>query len=71
MARYAEDLDLALCAPAGPDLLQQAAWRGELLPPRHRRLGEFRVAVWASSPLCRIDTSTISGSARIENSRIK
>jgi hypothetical protein len=29
----------------------------ELPPPRHRRLGEFRVAVWASSPLCRIDTS--------------
>jgi len=25
--------------------------------PRHRRLDEFRVAVWASSPLCRIDTS--------------
>jgi amidase len=57
MARHAEDLDLALRALAGPDLLQQSAWRVELPPPRHRRLGEFRVAVWASSPLCRIDTS--------------
>jgi len=57
MARHAEDLDLALRALAGPDLLQQSAWRVELRPPRHRRLGEFRVAVWASSPLCRIDTS--------------
>ena len=57
MARHAEDLDLALRALAGPDLLQQAAWRIELPPPRHRRLGEFRVAVWGSSPLCRIDTS--------------
>ena len=57
MARHAEDLDLALRALAGPDLLQQAAWRVELPPARHRRLGEFRVAVWASSPLCRIDTS--------------
>jgi amidase len=57
MARYAEDLDLALRALAGPDLLQRAAWRVELPPPRHRRLGAFRVAVWASSPLCRIDTS--------------
>jgi amidase len=57
MARHAEDLDLALRALAGPDLLQQGAWRVELPPPRHRRLGEFRVAVWASSPLCRIDTS--------------
>src|SRR6516165_5466581 len=57
MARHAEDLDLALRALAGPDLLQQAAWQVELPPPRRRRLDEFRVAVWASSPLCRIDTS--------------
>jgi amidase len=55
MARHAEDLDLALRALAGPDLLQQATWRLELPPPRHRRLAAFRVAVWASSPLCRID----------------
>jgi amidase len=57
MTRHAEDLDLALRALAGPDLLQRAAWRVELPPPRHRRLGDFRVVVWASSPLCRIDTS--------------
>jgi len=57
MARYAEDLDLALRALAAPDLLQEPPWRIELPPPRHRRLGEFRVAVWASSPLCQIDTS--------------
>jgi amidase len=57
MARHAEDLDLALRALAGPDLLQRAAWRVDLPPPRRRRLGEFRVAVWASSPLCRIDAS--------------
>ena len=57
MARHAEDLDLALRALAAPDLLQRATWRIELPPPRRRRLGEFRVAVWASSPLCRIDRS--------------
>jgi amidase len=57
MARHAEDLDLALRALAGPDRLQRTAWRVELPPPRHRRLSEFRVAVWASSPLCRIDTT--------------
>ena len=57
MARHAEDLELALPALAGPDLLQRAAWRVELPPPRRRRLDEFRVAVWASSPLCQIDTS--------------
>jgi len=57
MARHAEDLDLALRALAGPDLLQRAAWRVDLPSARHHRLGEFRVAVWASSPLCRIDVS--------------
>src|SRR4029077_3985595 len=57
MARHAEDLDLALRAVAGPDRLPQASWRGELPPPRHRRIRDFRVAVWASSPLCRIDSS--------------
>ena len=57
MARHAEDLALALRALAGPDLLQRTAWRLELPPPRRRRLREFRVAVWASSPLCRIDAS--------------
>jgi amidase len=57
MARHAEDLELAMRTLAGPDLLQRAAWRVELPPPRRRRLGDFRVAVWASSPLCRIDAS--------------
>jgi amidase len=57
MARHAEDLDLALRAVAGPDLLQRTAWRIELPLPRRRRLGEFRLTVWASSPRCRIDTS--------------
>jgi len=57
MARRAEDLDLALRALAGPDVLQRAAWRVELPPPRHRLLSEFRVAVWASSALCRIDSN--------------
>jgi amidase len=57
MARHAEDLDLGLRVLAGPDLLQQAAWRVELPAPRHRRLGDFRVAVWTNSPLCEIDAS--------------
>ncbi len=57
MARHAEDLALALGLLAGPDLLQQAAWRVELPPPRGRRLADFRVAVWGSSPLTAIDDS--------------
>lgn len=57
MARYAEDLALAMWVLAGPDTLQQPAWRVEPPPPRHRRLADFRVAVWARSPLCEIDAS--------------
>jgi amidase len=57
MARHAEDLDLAMRAFSGPDVLQRAAWQIQLPPPRHSRLSEFRVAVWASSPLCLIDAS--------------
>src|SRR3954469_2708241 len=57
MARDAQDLDLALRVLAGPDLLQRPAWRVELPAPRHRRLGGFRVAVCAQSPLCEIDAS--------------
>ncbi len=57
MARHAEDLALAMPVLAGPDGPQETAWRVELPPPRHRRLGEFRVAVWTDSPLCEIDAS--------------
>jgi amidase len=57
MARHAEDIALALPVLAGPDVLQQAAWRLELPSPRRRRLGEFRVAVWATSALSEIDAS--------------
>ncbi len=57
LARHAEDLALAMRALAGPDLLQQAAWRIELPPPRHARLADFRVAICTQSPLCEIDAS--------------
>lgn len=55
LARHAEDLPLALGLLAGPDLLQQAAWRVVLPPPRGKQLADFRVAVWSSSPLTVID----------------
>ena len=37
--------------------LSAAAGRAGAARPRCRRLGEFRVAFWASSPLCRIDSN--------------
>ncbi|HEX3862141.1 MAG TPA: amidase [Stellaceae bacterium] len=57
MARHAEDLALAMRVLAGPDALQSGAWRVELPAPRHRRLSDFRVALWTQSPLCDIDSS--------------
>lgn len=57
MARHAEDLDLALRILAGPDLLQQAGWKLELPAPRGRKLGDYRVAVWADEPIAEIDSS--------------
>jgi amidase len=57
LARHAGDLDLAMRVLVGPDGPQETAWRVELPPPRHRRLGDFRIAVWAGSPLCEIDAS--------------
>jgi amidase len=44
-------------ALVGPDVPQEASWRVELAPPRQRRLGDFRVAVWTQSSLCEIDAS--------------
>jgi amidase len=57
MARHAEDLALALGILAGPDLLQQTAWRVVPPPPRGRSLKDFRVAVWTSASEAPIDDS--------------
>jgi amidase len=57
MARDAEDLALALGVLAGPDVLQQSAWRVELPAPRGRQLKDFRVAVWGNRPDAPIDDS--------------
>ncbi len=57
MARTADDLDLALGLLAGPDDWQATAWRLELPPARHRRLGDFRVAAWLDDPVCPVDSA--------------
>ena len=57
MARAPEDLDIAMRVLAGPDVLAAPVWRVEWPEPRRRRLGDFRVAVCAQSPLCEIDAS--------------
>src|SRR2546423_7824848 len=57
MARHAEDLDLALRALAGPDLLERTASRVAVPPPGHHRLREVRVAGGGRAPLGRVGPS--------------
>jgi len=59
MARYAEDLALTMGVLATPDGPGAAAWRIELPPPRARRLKDFRVAVWDSSPMSAVSERII------------
>jgi amidase len=47
LARSAEDLALALDLVSGPDELVEAGWKLELPAPRHKKLADFRVALWA------------------------
>ena len=56
LARSAEDLELALSVLAGPDVGEDVAWRVELPPARHDRLGDFRVAVLPPIPWLHVDS---------------
>jgi amidase len=64
LARDAGDLALAMQVMAGADGLAANAWRVELPPPRAKRLKDFRVAVWAHSPLSAVSDSIV---ARLHN----
>ncbi|MCB5910842.1 amidase [Streptomyces pinistramenti] len=58
LARTAADLALALDVLAGPSPDDSAAWRLELPAPRHERLHEYRIGIWADDPYCRVDAET-------------
>ena len=57
LARSPDDLELALDIAAGPDGPMADGWRLELAPEPRRSLAEFRVAVWADSPLAPVDAA--------------
>lgn len=50
LARSAYDLEIALDIMAGAGTPQNAAWKLNLKPARHRRIEDFRVAVMTSAP---------------------
>ncbi len=58
VARGAADLDLALGVLVGPSPDESPAWRVELPAPRHERLCEHRVGIWADDPYCGVDGET-------------
>lgn len=51
LARSAADLDLALDVLAGPDVEEARGYRLALPPPRHAKLGDYRVLVLDQHPL--------------------
>lgn len=60
MARSAEDLAVALDIMAGPDLLDDVAWRLDLPRPSQNRLGDFRVAVMYDDPCSEVDAEYVA-----------
>ncbi len=58
LARCADDLDLALDVMAGPDLLDDVAWRLELPAAPQKSLKDFRIAVKLSDPNSEIDKTS-------------
>lgn len=59
MARSAHDLELALEVIAGPEPLEEVAWRVELPPARAERLGDFRVGVLEPLPGIEVDAEML------------
>jgi amidase len=59
LARSAEDLELALRLLAGPDPLENVAWRLDLPEPRRQSLGSYRVAAWLHEPTAPVDNEML------------
>jgi len=57
LARSARDLALVLDVVGGADELHTPGWRLELPAPRPKKLGDWRVAVWADEGLAPVDAS--------------
>jgi len=62
LARSADDLALAMGLVTGPEPLSAAGWSLTLPKPRHSRLDDFRVAIWATDDLSPVD-SEVEGRA--------
>jgi amidase len=55
LARYAEDLELALNVIAGPGIGEDVGWQLRMPAARHQRLSGYRVAVLPAIPWLPMD----------------
>ncbi len=76
LARSAADLELLFDVIAGPEVGEDSAWRLQLPPARHERLGDFRVAVmpafpWASPSIAMMErVDALTGFLRREGATV-
>ena len=59
MARYPEDLSLALELIAGSEGVASLGWKVDLPGPQHATIGNYRVAAWLDDPACPIDSEVL------------
>ena len=65
LARSAEDLELAFDVVAGPDLGEDVAWRLQILPARHERLTDYRVAILPPIEWLPVDADIIAALGKL------
>lgn len=59
LGRSADDLTIALDVLAGPEPLAATGWKLELPEARHKKLADFRVAVWLDDAECAVDSEIV------------
>lgn len=59
LARSADDLDLVLDIVGGADDLHTPGWTLDLPAPHHKKLGDYRVAVWLDDENAPVDQAMI------------
>ena len=64
LARSAEDLALALGLTAGANAREGRGWKLDLPAPRHRKLADYRVAVWPDDEFAPVSAQT---AARVQS----
>ncbi len=65
LARTAEDLALAFDVVAGPEALEDVAWKLEIPPARHENLADYRVAILPRVPWLEVDDETMAASEEL------